>query len=128
MHYNNLVIILYILCTLQLQPYLLTMESKQSANTSTSMTKEQGPMPPAQNTAHGKKKSSVTVTSSTPNPVPTSAVHNCVTDVAELISASADLILYLRVHQMCWPGALIKWSKIDINRHHMSTTHIKYIL
>ena len=90
MYYNNLVIILYILCTLQLQPYLLTMASKQSANTSTSMTKEQGPMPPAQNTAHGKKKSSVAVTLSTHNPAPTSAVHKYVTDVAELISASAD--------------------------------------
>ena len=84
MYYNNLVIILYILCTLQLQPYLLTMESKQSANTSTSMTKEQGPMPPAQNTAHGKKKSSVAVISSTPNPAPTCAVHNCVTDSSRI--------------------------------------------
>ena len=89
MYYNNIqAIILYILCTLQLQPYLLTMASKQSANTSTSMTKEQSPMPPAPNTAHGK--TSVAVTSSTHNLAPTSAVHKYVTYVAELISASAD--------------------------------------
>ena len=64
------------------------MASKQSANTNTSMTKEQGPMPSAPNTTHGK--TSVAITSSTHNPAPTSAVHKYVTDVAELISASAD--------------------------------------
>ena len=44
MYYNYLQgIILYIFCILQLQPYLLTMASKQSENTNTSMPKEQGP-------------------------------------------------------------------------------------
>ena len=91
MYYNNLqVIILYILCILQLQPYLLTMASKQSANTS--MTKGSSssvdPMLSTPTTIHGK--TSVAITSSTPNPAPTSAVHKYVTDVAELISASAN--------------------------------------
>ena len=58
------------------------MASKQSANTSTSMTKEQNPMPPAPNIAHGKTRVAVTT--------PTPAVHKYVTDVAELISASTD--------------------------------------
>ena len=89
MYYNNLqVIILYILCILQLQPYLLTMASKQSANTNTSMTKEQDPMLSTPNTIHGK--TSVAVTSYTPSPAPTPAVHKYVTDAAELISPSAD--------------------------------------
>ena len=88
MYYNLQVSILYILCILHLQPYLLTMASKQSANTNTSMTKDQGPMPSTPNTIQGK--TSVVVTTSTPNPAPTSAVHKYVTDVAELISASAD--------------------------------------
>ena len=57
--------ILYILCTLQLQPYLLTMASKQSASTSTFMVKEQGPMSLQQNTVHGNSDVN---TSSTPNP------------------------------------------------------------
>ena len=45
-------------------------------------------MPSAPNTTQGK--TSVAVTTSTTNPVPTSAVHKYVTNVAELISASAD--------------------------------------
>ena len=52
------------------------------------MTKEQDPMPSTSNPTHGK--TSVEVTSSTPNPAPTSAVYKYVTDVAELISVSAD--------------------------------------
>ena len=63
------------------------MASKQSARTSTFMVKEQCPMPQLQNTAHGK---SDVITSSTPNPAPSYAVHKYVTDVAELISASAE--------------------------------------
>ena len=85
---SDKIILLYILCTPQLQPYLLIMASKPSINTTTSTTKEQDLMPPPQSTVHGKKKSGVTVTSSTPNPAPTSVVQRYVTDAAEIISAS----------------------------------------
>ena len=44
-HNSHKIIILYILCTLQLQPYLLTMASKPSTSTTTSTTAEQDPMP-----------------------------------------------------------------------------------
>ena len=64
------------------------MASKQSATTNTPMTKEQYPMPSTPNTIHGKI--SIVITSSTPNPAPTSAVHKYMTDAAELKSASAD--------------------------------------
>ena len=51
------------------------------------MVKEQGPMPQQQNTAHGN---SDVITLSTPNPALLHAVPKYVTDVAELISASAE--------------------------------------
>ena len=54
-HNSDKIIILYVLCTIQLQPYLLTMVSKQSANTTTSTMAEQDSMPSQQSTAHGKK-------------------------------------------------------------------------
>ena len=64
------------------------MASKPSTHITTSTTAEQDPMPSQQSTAHGKKESSVAVTSSTPNPVPTSIVQRYVTDAAEIISAT----------------------------------------
>ena len=87
-HNSDKIIILYILCTIQLQPYLLTMASKPATNTTTSTTAEQDPMPSQQSIAHDKKESGVTVTSSTPNPVPTSVTQRYVTDAAEIISAT----------------------------------------
>ena len=63
------------------------MASKQSPSTSTYMVKEQGPMPQQQNSAHGNSDVN---TSSTPNPALSHAVPKYVTDVAELISASAE--------------------------------------
>ena len=87
-HNSDKIIILYLLCTIQLQPYLLIMASKPSTNTTTSTTTEQDPMPPQQSTVHGKKESGVTVTSSMPNPAHTSVVQKYVTDAAEIISAS----------------------------------------
>ena len=89
MYHNSVkIILLYILCTLQLQPYLLIMASKPPTSTNTSTAAKQEPMPPPKCTVHGKKKSGVTVTSSTPNPAPTSVVQRYVTDAAEIISAS----------------------------------------
>ena len=69
-------------------PMALTMASNPSANTTTSTTAKQDPMPSQQSTAHGKKESGVTVTSSTPNPAPTSLIQKYVTDAAEIISAT----------------------------------------
>ena len=89
-HNSAKIIILYIRCTLQLQPYPLTMASKQSANTSTSTAAKQDLRSPKPSTAHGKKKSGVAVTSSTLNPVPTSAVQQYLADAAELILTSPD--------------------------------------
>ena len=51
------------------------------------MVKEKGSMPQQQNTAHGN---SDVITSSTPIPALSHAVPKYVTDVAELISASAE--------------------------------------
>ena len=87
-HNSDEIIILYIFCTLQRQPYLLTMASKPSTNTTLSTATEQDPMPSNQSTVHGKKESGVTITSSIPNPAPTSVVQRYVTDAAEIISAS----------------------------------------
>ena len=76
------------LCTLQLQPHLLIMESKPSTSTTISTTTKQDPMPSQQSTAPGKKESNADTTSSTPNPVPTSVVQKYVTDAAAIISSS----------------------------------------
>ena len=81
------------LCTLQFQPYLLMSLSAPTISTMassiiTSTTAEQDLMPSQQSTAHGKKELGVKVTSSTPNPVPTSVVERYVTDAAEIISAT----------------------------------------
>ena len=84
-HISDKVFILYLLCTLQLQPYLLTMKSKASTSTTTSTTAKQDPMPSAQSTAPGKKESNADPTSSTPNHVPTSVVQKYVTDAAAMI-------------------------------------------
>ena len=72
-----------ILYTLQLQPYQIQMASKQSPSTSTFIEEGQGPMPQLPITAHGKSN------------VPTTSAHSYavpkyVTDVARLISASAE--------------------------------------
>ena len=87
-HINDELFILYILCTLQLQPHMLIMESKPSTNTTTSTTAIQDPMPSPQSTAPGKKESNADPTSSTPNPVPTSVVQKYMTDTAAIISSS----------------------------------------
>ena len=63
------------------------MASKQSPSTFTYIVKEQGPMPQQQNTVHGNPHMNI---SSTPNPALSHAVPKYVTDVAELISASAE--------------------------------------
>ena len=80
------------------------MASKQSASTSTFIVKEQGPMPQQQNTAHGK---ACVITSSTPNPAPSYAVHKYVTDAAELISASAETrkMFLMEVTKKCLEAA-----------------------
>ena len=64
------------------------MASKPSTNTTLSTVADQDPMPSKQSTVHGKKESGVTITSSIPNPAPTSVVQRYVTDAAEIISAS----------------------------------------
>ena len=74
MNHFSAILFLYILCTLQLQPHLLIMESKPSTSTTTFTTAKQDPMPFQQSTAPGKKESNADPTSSTPNPVPTSVV------------------------------------------------------
>ena len=78
---------MYILYSLQLQPYLLTMASKQSPSTSTFIEKGQGPMLQQPNTAHGNPDVSIISPS---NPALSHAVPKYVTDVAESISASAE--------------------------------------
>ena len=79
-----ILLLLYILCTLQLQPYQIPMASKQSPSTSTFIEEGQGPMPQLPITAHGNSD------------VPTTSAHSYavpkyVTDVARLISASAGI-------------------------------------
>ena len=78
-----ILLLLYILCTLQLQPYQIPMASKQSPSTSTFIEEGQGPMPQLPITAHGN--SDVTTTSAHSYAVP-----KYVTDVARLISASVE--------------------------------------
>ena len=63
------------------------MASKPSPSTNTFIEGGQDPMPQQPNTAHG---SSDVTTVSTPNPALSHAVPKYVTDVAELISASAE--------------------------------------
>ena len=65
----------------------MTMASKPSPSTSTFIEEGQGPMPQQPNTAHGN--SDVTTISAT-NPALSHAVPKYGTDVAELISASAE--------------------------------------
>ena len=77
---------MYILCTLHLQPYH-TVTSKPSPSTSTFIVKGPDPMPQQSNSAHGNLD---VTTTSTPNPTLLHAVPKYVTDVAELISASAE--------------------------------------
>ena len=78
-NYNNILLLLYILCTLQLQPYHNPMASKPSPSTSTFIegqsTKPQVP--------HGNPDVATTSAHSY-------AVPKYVTDVATLISASAE--------------------------------------
>ena len=80
MNYNNILLLLYILCTLQLQPYHKSVASKPSPGTSTFIEEGQSTKPQV---LHG-------------NPdVPTTSAHSYavpkyVTDVATSISASAE--------------------------------------
>ena len=63
------------------------MASKPSPSTSTFIIKGQDPMPQQPNTTHGNLDVSTT---SAPNPALSHAAPKYVTDVAELISASAE--------------------------------------
>ena len=110
-HTSDNVFMIYMICTFQLQPNLLTMASKPSTSTTTSTTAKQDPMPPPQSTAPGMKESDVTPTSSTPKPVPTSIVQKYVTDAAEMISASpATRKMFLaEVFKKC--NEVAKWEE-----------------
>ena len=78
------------LCTLQLHLHLLTMASKPSKTTPTSTIVRPDQISQPQNIVPGQKEmnSDATSTISTPNPVPTSAVQQYVTDATRLISSS----------------------------------------
>ena len=80
MNYNIILLLLYILCTLQLQPYHKSMASKPSPSTSTFIEEGQGTKPQE---PHGNPD--VATTSAHSYVVP-----KYVTDVATLISASAE--------------------------------------
>ena len=104
-----MLLLLYILYTLQLQPYQIQMASKQSPSTSTFIEEGQGPMPQLPNTAHGKPD------------VPTTSAHSYavpkyVTDVARLISASAESrrMFLTEVTRTCLEAA--KKDKVDANQ------------
>ena len=106
MNYNNNLLLLYILCTLQLQPYHKSMASKPSPCTSTFIEEGQGTKPQV---PHG-------------NPdVPTTSAHSyavpkCVTDVATLISASVESskMFLTEVTRTCLEAA--KTDREDINK------------
>ena len=99
------------LCTLQLEPHLLIMESKPSTSTTTSTTEKQDPMPSPQSTAQGKKESNADPTSSTPNPVPTFVVQKYVTDAAAIISSSqaARRMFMVEVFKKC--NEIARWEE-----------------
>ena len=80
-HNSAKIIILCMLCILQLQPYLLTMASKSPTGIIIISTIKSS-MPSAQSTAPGKREPDIPLTSSTPNPTPTSVVQHYVTDAA----------------------------------------------
>ena len=102
-YYN---IILYILCTLQLQPYHTPMASKPSPNTSTFIEEGQGPMQPI---LHGNPDVATTSAHSY-------AVPKYVTDVATLISASAESrkMFLTEVTRTCLEAA--KKDRVDANQ------------
>ena len=91
------------------------MASKQAPSTSTFIVKEQGPMPQQQNTAHGNPD--VTTTSALLHAVP-----KYVTDVAELISASAESrrMFLTEVTRTCLEAA-----KKDRDSHQMTSSQLK---
>ena len=103
--------ILYILCTLQLQPHLLIMESKPSTSAATSTAAEIDPMPSQQSIAPAKKESNADPTSSTPNPVPTSVVQKYVTDAAAIISSSQAIRMMFMVEVFKKYNEISKWEK-----------------
>ena len=106
MNYNIILLLLYILCTLQLQPYHKPMASKPSPSTSTFIEEGQGPMPQV---PHGN--SDVATTSAHSYAVP-----KYVTDVATLISASAESrrMSLTEVTRTCLEAA--KKDKVDSNQ------------
>ena len=117
-HISDKLFILYMLYTFQLQTLLLmpssaltalTMASKPSTNTTTSTTTEKDLMPPPQSIAHAKKELDVTVTSSTPNPAPTSVTD--VTDAVQIISATPAYrrIFIAEVFRKC--NEIAQWEK-----------------
>ena len=110
-HISDKLFILCILCTLQLQPFLLMMASTPSTSTATSTTAKQDPMPPPRNTIPGKKKSNAKPTSSTPNPAPTSVVQKYVTDATEIISSSPTTrkMFMVEVFKKC--NEVAKWEQ-----------------
>ena len=92
-----------------MQPYQIQMASKQSPSTSTFIEEGQGPMPQLPITAHGKSD------------VPTTSAHSYavpkyVTDVARLISASAESrrMFLTEVTRTCLEAA--KKDKADSNQ------------
>ena len=105
MNYNIILLLLYILCTLQLQPYHKPMASKPSPSTSTFI-EGQGPMPQV---PHGN--SDVATTSAHSYAVP-----KYVTDVATLISASVESgrMFLTEVKRTCLEAA--KKDKVDANQ------------
>ena len=105
MNYNIILLLLYILCILQLQPFHNTMASKPSPSTSTFIEEGQGTKPQVQ---HGN---SDVVTASTHSYV----VPKYVTDVATLIATSAESrqMFLTEVTRACLEAA--KKDKADAN-------------
>ena len=95
------------------------MASKPSPCTSTFIVKGQGPMPQQPNTSHGNPD---VTTTSTPNPALSHAVPKYVTDVAELISASAESrrMFLTEVTRTCLEAA--KKDKRDRDSHQMTSS------
>ena len=106
MNYNIILLLLYILCTLQLQPYHKSMASKPSPSTSTFIEEGQGTKPQV---PHGNPDVATTSAHSY-------AVPKYVTDVATLISASAESrkMFLTEVTRTCLEAA--KKDKADANQ------------
>ena len=104
--YYNIILLLYILCTLQLQPYHKPMASKPSPNTSTVIEEGQGTKPQV---PHGNPDVATTSAHSY-------AIPKYVTDVATLISALAESrkMFLTEVTRTCLEAA--KKDRVDANQ------------